>query len=230
MVTARRIVKKALQKNGVLTMGEEPSAEMANDGLDALNAMLSSWSNDSMLIYARVRETFPLSANVGTYTIGPAKTFDTIRPMFIVDAFVRQNTVDYDMSVVPDEVYDGIIVKTQNGIPDLLNYSNEYPTANIRLWPVPSTAYILSITSEKELSQFTLDDEVDLPPGWELALIYNLAILIAPEYGQPVDPVVVEVAQKSKGAIQTAIMRNRTMDAQAAGQGRRNNIYSGGYN
>jgi hypothetical protein len=42
-VTARDLVTMSLRSIGVLHSGEVPSAEEANDGLDALNQMLQSW-------------------------------------------------------------------------------------------------------------------------------------------------------------------------------------------
>lgn len=215
MTTARTIVKKAMQKAGILTKTETPSADEANDGLFALNNMLSSWSNDSMLIYTRSWQTFNLQANVREYTIGPGQTFNTERPIFIPEAYVQQSGIDYSLSIISDEVYNNfIILKTQQGIPQFINYDNGYPTGKIRIYPVPTSGFTIFILSEKELAQFELDDEVSLPPGWERALIYNLAMELAPEYGQQPDPAVAKIADDSKGAIQRSILKNRNMDAQ----------------
>lgn len=229
MTTARDIIVKAMQKVGILFKTEQPSADEVNDGLDSLNAMLSSWSNDSLNCVARVLESFTLSAGVSSYSIGAGQTFDTQRPVFIVESHVRISTVDYPLTGVPDEVYQSDIpFKSQQGIPQFYNYSNAYPYGTIRLYPVPSTDYTLFILSEKEITQFSLDDTVNLPPGWEMALIYNLAMILAPEYGQQADPVTVQIAADSKSAIRRAIAKNRTMDAEPqlnpAG-----NIYNGWY-
>ena len=51
MTTASDIIKKAMQKVGVLTKSESPSSDESADGLDSLNDLLSSWSNESMFIY-----------------------------------------------------------------------------------------------------------------------------------------------------------------------------------
>jgi len=68
------------------------------------------------------------------------------------------------------------------------------------------------IVSEKELGQLTLSATVDLPPGWERALIYNLAVELAPEYGQQPDQLVYNIAVESKRMINAAVMRNRSLD------------------
>ncbi len=215
MTTARDMIRRSMLKVGILTKTETPSADEASDALNSLNNMISSWSNESMLIYSTAIESFPLTANVASYTIGSGQTFDTTKPIKIVDAFVRQSSsVDTPMVVITDENYDEIINKTSPGLPYFLNYNNGHPTGIIKLWPVPASAYTLFIRSEKQLTEFTLDSVIDLPAGWEQAIIYNLAILLAPEYGEKVDAVTVQIARESKGAIQRNIIRNKTMDAE----------------
>ena len=226
MTTAREIITKALQKNGVLTGTETPSADMANDGLDALNALLSSWSNESMLIYAGTRSTHNLVAGVSSYTIGTGQTFNTSRPIFINSAYVTQAGTDYPLTRITDEAYNAIPHKMDGGTPEFFTYSNEFPTATIRFYRVPNVTSTVTLLSEKALSQFTLDDDVSLPPGWERALIFNTAIETNPDYGQPLSETVIEIARQSKASIKTASIRNKTMDADSNFSGRRN-IYTG---
>lgn len=229
-VTARQIIRKALQKNGVLVMGETPSADEASDGLDSLNSMLASWSNDSITIVSRVWETFNLVSGQAAYTIGTGANFNTERPIFIAEAYVRQNTLDTPLAIISDESYNNWIQqKNIGGIPEALNYDNAYPVGKIRLWPVPSSALQLFILSEKQITQFALDDQVNLPPGWQDAIIYNLAIRLAPEYGQPVSPELQKIANETKGAISRAILKARTIDTPPLMTKAGFNIYSGWY-
>lgn len=217
-------------KVGILTKTESPSADEANDALDALNDLLAAWSNESLLITSRVTEQFNLNAGVGIYTIGAGQDFDTIRPIHIVESHIINGIISYEsMYQCPDEVYQGLNLKTLQSIPNLLNYSNGYPTGTVKLFPYPASGYILSITSEKELSQFTLNQTVNLAPGWNRALIYNLAVELAPEYGQKVDPMTMKIANDAKGAIARSIMKVRTMDAPPLSQIGRFNIYTGYY-
>lgn len=228
--TVKSIIKKAMQKSGILTKTEEPAADEASDALDALNAMLSSWSNDSMLVYARTWETFDLIGGIGTYTIGPGGDFDTVRPIEVIAATVRIGSTEEPVDIITDEIYaEQIALKTQPGLPLYLNYDNQFPLAKIRLWPIPSTNYPLFLLTEKLLSQFSIDDEVDLPPGWERALIFNLAIEIASDYGPEPPRATVAIAGKSIGMIRKAVNRNRSLDATPR-NGNRGNIYSGWWN
>lgn len=230
MTTARNLITRAMQINGVLTKGESPSGDEASDGLSSLNALLGSWSNDGLLIYERLSESFPLVSGQRTYTIGPSGNFNTSAPLQILTAFTRIDTLDYEMSIIPDTAYDSIAYKDiQTGIPEALVYQQGAPLGTITIYPVP-TQGTLHIRSEKQLSQFaTLDSVVELPAGWERALVYNLALEIASEYGQPVNEAVYAIAMDALSKIKIAVARNKTMDAYPY-DAQDNNIYSGWYN
>lgn len=228
MTTARTLITKAMQKLGVITKNEVPSADEANDGLDALNGLLSAWSNEALTAYTRVLENFTLTAGVSTYTMGPSGDFNTARPIFIATAYFRQNNIDLPIEIVPDETFANIIYKPIQGYPYFMNTTNGYPLTTIKLFPVPSEAYSLFLLSEKELEQFTIDETVSLPPGWERALIYNLAVEMAPDYGQAVSPELMKLANTSKGSIVRAVLRTRTMDCpNYSGGGAPGNIFTG---
>lgn len=229
MTTARNIITRALQRNGVLTKNESPSGDEANDGLSILNDLMESWSNDSLLIYARLSESFPLVSGQSTYTIGTGGNFNTDRPLQILTAFTRIGSTDYDISIIPDIAFDGILQKDiSSSIPDVMTYESGFPLGTIKIYPVPTTG-TLHIRSEKLLANFaTLDTDVQLPPGWRRALRYNLAIELAGEYGQPVDKDLSDLAKDSLSEIKTAVARNKTMDAYPYNGGN-NNVYTGWY-
>lgn len=227
MATARDIITKALQKIGAVTKSETVSADEANDGLSALNALISSWSNESLLVYGRSWETFNLTSGDGEYTIGPAADFNTTRPVSIAAAYVSRDGTDYPLQVISDENYASIVSKDDQGTPDVLNFDNGYPTAKIRLYPVPDTSYTLFILSEKPQTALGLDDTISLPAGWERALIYNLAVEVAPEYGQPIDQIMYQIAMEAKASIKQAVTRARPMDMSIYSG--KPNIYNGGY-
>lgn len=219
MATARTIIRRAMQKAGILSKTEVPSANEANDGLDTLNDLMSSLSNDELMVYASTLEEFTLVPNQATYTIGTGGDFNTSRPVSIVSAYIRNDTVDYELKQISEKNYDlDIGVKTTLSMPDSYSYSNGYPLSALTLYPVPSDSYRIFIRSEKQLSQFTLDAEISLPPGWSQFLVYQLAIMLAPEYGQPIDPVNIDIARMSKASIENQVAVNRSMDRRHIGR------------
>jgi len=228
MTTARGIITKALQKIGALTKSESPSADEISDGLDALNMMVSSWANDSLLVYARAWETFSLTGNQASYTMGTGGVFNTSRPVSIISAYVRIGTTDYALEPIDDQTYVNYIQqKATGGIPQFYTNDNAMPLVTIRLWPVPSASYSIFLLSEKALTAFDIDTVILLPPGWERALVYNLANEIAPEYGQPADQSVFKIADDSLRAIKQSVARNKSMDKPPMNILGTNNIYTG---
>lgn len=229
MTTARSIITKAMLKAGILTKSEAPSADEASDALDALNAMLASWSNNELNIYVRAWENFPLAGGVGEYTIGAGQTFNTTRPLYLVEAHYRNGDIDYPLQIIKDETYNSIAFKNIQSLPDSINYDNGYPIGKLRLYPIPSASYTLFLLSEKQIATFALDDDIDLPPGWERALIYNLAIELVPEYGVEIPQTVIGIADTSLKAIQGQVERNRTYDW-TTDLSTSKNIYTGFFN
>lgn len=226
MTTALGIITSAMRKAGILVKNEQPSADEAADGLEMLNDLLDSISNDSLIVYARTFENFTLSANDTTYTIGIGGDFNTVRPIKIITAYVRSGNIDYPLSLVNDEQYASITLKTVSGIPEFLNYTNAFPLGTINIYPAPSQGYQLFLVTEKQLSTFTLNQTVSLPPGWKRMLIYNLAVELAPEYGQEVPQITYQIAKDSKAEIKAAVMAAKAMQWDN-GLELDGNIYSG---
>ena len=230
MATARDIVTNALKTCRILAPGESPSAAEANDAFMLLNMLLSSISNDTLSIYVNTLENFTLVANTDAYTIGIGQTFNTSKPITIQTMYVRSGSIDYPINDMNDvDFANEIAMKSITGMPYCYNFNNNYPTAIIKLYPVPDQNYQLFILSEKPLSSIaTLDTVIFLPDGWELMLIYNLAMLLFPLYQQAVDPVIAKIAGDSKMAIQRAINRNKRFVFDS-GDGYRgtDNIYAG---
>lgn len=218
MATARTIIRRAMQKAGILTKTEVPSADEADDALDSLNDLLGLVSNENLMLYTRRVQNFPLVAGKSSYTIGIGGQFNTARPMKIASAYVRIGNIDYPLEQIRDVKYDNTIpLKTLPTIPYGFAYDNAYPLATITLYPVPASDWQLYIRTEDMLGQFTLDEAVDLPPGWNQYLVYKLATILQPEYGQPIDPNLNLLANQAKLSLEIGVAKNRTMDAEPIG-------------
>lgn len=225
MSTALDLIKSAMRKVGVLTKTESPTSDEAVDALATLNAMLDSWANDSVNVPYRTLESFTLTAGTANYTIGTGGAFNTTKPILIKSAYLRDGTTDSPIDIISDEEYSLISQKATQGDPDRLNFSNAYPLATIRLYPVPSSAYTLYVLSEKIIGNYSLSTTVSLPPGWERAIVYQLAVELAPEYGQAVSNEVAAIALDSMSKIRRTIAKNRSLDTPT--DGIEFNIYTG---
>lgn len=226
MTTPLDLIKSAFRKIGATTFNEAPDSNEAQDALSTLNQMIESWSSDSLTIYERTRESFSLTG-ASSYTVGSGGDFDTVPFTRIVSIYARQGDLDYSLSGLSDSHYDGVSLKAISGAPEWYNYSNGFPLGTLRLYPIPDGSYTLYVTSEKPITSFTsLAQTITLPPGWERALIYNLAIDLAPEYGQPVSGEVAKIANDSLAAIRRQVSKQRGAKVSVSA-GNVNNIYGG---
>lgn len=227
MATARDIIENAMRKAGILTKNEAMAADEAQDGLEMLNDLLASYSNDSMTVYARTLETFTLSAGDTTYTIGSGGDFNTTRPIKVISAYVRSGGIDYPLELLSDENYAAVTLKTSGGIPAYINFTNGFPLATLNIFPAPSSSYSIFLLTEKQLTNIaSLNTTIDFPPGWNRMLTYNLAKELAPEYGVDLPAGVLEIANESRQNVRHAIMVAKKMQWDSGVNGL-NNIYSG---
>lgn len=213
MTTARALLTRAMRKGKIIGKTQTPTANELNDAFEELNSMLSLWSNDNLMIYARVLESFTLTPGDGQYTIGASADFNTTRPLFIASAFIRDAGTDNPVEVITEESYARIANKSQTGMPENLTYDNAYPLGTIRLDTLPAAAYSLYLWSEKPLTSIaTLDTALSLPPGWEDTIMYNITVRLGPEFGKDISPIILKLATEGKAALQQTVTRNRSMD------------------
>lgn len=186
----------------VIGVTDTPSAEEINDGLTTLNALLDTLWNENLMVYTHTESSFVLTAGDGVYTIGTGGDINVSRPRDIRSAYVRYGDVDYQLEMLADEDYESIPIKTISGIPSRLYYEQAYPLGTIHLFPYPTGVMTLYYSVPKRLESFaTVNEDVDLPPGYEDLLAYLHAVHYAPEYGVEPSPTVVALAREKKAII-----------------------------
>jgi hypothetical protein len=204
MTTALDIIKRAMRQIGALAEGEVPTAQEEQDGLDAFNDVLETWSLESLSVYGSLPETFATIANTASYTIGVGGNFNTARPSFIYSGYVTVGGVDFTMSEITLEQYNTIALKTlSDGIPQNFCYVNDYPLGRVLLWPRPSAVIPIVFDTSRILTAVTTGAQVlSLPIGYKRALQYAVAVEMSPEYSTGVD--VSQQAMKTKAIIKRA--------------------------
>lgn len=204
MATAATIISRAMRLLGVLESGGTASSDELADGLTALNAMIDSWNNDRLAIYALQDESLTLVSGTGSYTIGSGGDLNTTRPVAIESAYVRVSSLDYPVEVYRDKKsYTAIIDKTaQSSFPEICYYETSMSTGRLYVYPVPDAANVMHLITRVPFTAFaSTATTVTLPPGYEQALATNLAINLSPEFQVPVPAVVVEMARAALAGI-----------------------------
>jgi hypothetical protein len=185
MTTANDIINRALRSLSVIGQGESADQDQAADALVCLNDMVSSWANESLMLYQVSQDSITLTPGKKDYTIGEgAFDINSARPVSIEQAFIRMLGVDYPVTIIDRQRYESIVLKsTTSTFPAWLYYDTGFPSSTLRIWAAPTQANTLVVDSLKPLQSFpALSSAVSLPPGYERALRLNLAVELMPEY------------------------------------------------
>jgi hypothetical protein len=222
-MTGRDAVAAALRLIGAVAAGETPAAQESSDGLSSLNRMINSWSAEGLLIHAITAESpLTLTAGDGAYTLGTSGDITT-RPQEIVAAVIRDasNSLDQPVKILSASEYAALPDKTaQADYPTSLYDDGGYPQRTITLYPVPAAAHKLVLYTKRALTEIsTLDTSVSLPPGYDDAIVFNLAMRLAPEYGRTVPDAVAVLATEAKASVKRGNRRPSYLRVDLAIQG-----------
>lgn len=186
------------------------------------------------------------AGGVGTYQVNSSQTASSTalatyyqRPLRINSAFVRVSSLDYVVSPVNVEQYELIGLKTLQGPwPRMLYYQPSIPLGNVIFWPVPGSGE-MHMFVETVLGQFqSLSDTVNLPQGYNMAIRWNLAELLLPEYGKNdkvINSMIIKNAEDSRAWVKRSNMappQTARFDDALVNMNRRNDaawIFSGGF-
>jgi hypothetical protein len=167
--------------------------------------MLSSWSNENLVIFQKVREEFSFVANTAAYTWGTGGTFNSSRPIEVLKANLEIQGTDpqeIPLKILTTKEFAEISLKeTDSNYPSSVYFDGAYPLLGVAFWPVPNTTEKAVFYSLKPFSTLTLSTELSYPPGYEKAIRYNLAIDLSPEYGRQPDALIMQQALETKAEI-----------------------------
>lgn len=204
-MTVLDLIKGSLRLCGSLGIGRGIGASAEADCLLTLNAMLASWNTERLTVYTTVEATYPLVANQATYTIGPSGAdFTAARPNRIDRAAIVLEAYRLPIEVLTEQRWSWILERANQAPMPVAIYSDGgSPLSTLHLWPIPTTASGLVLTTWGALTAFgAVTDTIALPDGYERALMYNLALELAPQFPDSrLTPIVVETARQAKAAI-----------------------------
>ena len=209
MTTPSDIIAAALVKAKVYAVGEQIlDADMAQ-GLQSLNVMLDSWSNETLTVFANLTQTFTLVPGTQAYTIGPGGTWSGTRPLSIDQgpgvAFITDTSGNrYDVAVVPQDRWNQIgLISSNSDLPDTMFYDPQFPLGIINIFPIPLIGYQFTFTCLLPLLDLASPSTlINLPPGYQKAMEDNLAIELEPFFPTAeLTRNLIEMAAKSKGNV-----------------------------
>lgn len=205
MATGNSLVTDAISRTANNPSGVAPTTQELADGVTELNRMLGTWNAEMGVIYAETLDSLTWAAGNASRTIGTGGNFSVTRPLIIQGAQWRDSgSVDHPIDVVTHREYQEIMTKViTTSWPDTLAYNPDFSSGlgNLFIWPVPTVDFTFRLNSLKPLADLTGAGTVSLPPGYEDAIVMNLAVRMGDIYGSAVSQITAMLADAAKKAI-----------------------------
>lgn len=205
-VAASSIIDRALRIIRQISPGVSPTTDEYAAALVALNGRLDAARNERLMCLATQDEPLTLVSGQASYTIGSGGDLNTNRPVRIDRAYVVYQNVTFPVDIYTDAQYQAIPYKLQEGtFPTILYYAADMDSGHLWPWPICNTSGVeLHVVTWTPMLYFaTISTQYNLAPGWADWLAFETAIMLAPEYEQPVTPDMREMAKNAKKWIQT---------------------------
>lgn len=181
-----KLIEAAYRKIGLPGDGNTLSTSQYTDGLEALNSVISLAVTNGMPLWKRTTLQVVPSTTSQVYNVPNAIKVSAV---FLRDIggvqYEIHNKSLYDFNRLP---------RDSIGIPVHWTWAPALEGGNISIWPLvsdPTTVNTktLQIIYQKEFDGFndTTTDTPDFPAYWTSALVYKTAILLAPEFGVPLE-------------------------------------------
>lgn len=210
-ITTVDLIRRSMYLISAVAAGEMPDTSDLNDALITLNEMIDGWNLQPMAVYGKATESFVLTPSQGTYNwgllAGPTG-IETERPVWLKDCSCVRNGFTTAVEVITQEQYDDISLKDiESPLVERVLYVNSFPFGILTCFPVPSEANTLVFNVARQIAgPLTLQDTIALPPGYQKAIRYNLAVDLWPEYANSSTDIesVKKIAKEAFGKIKVA--------------------------
>lgn len=177
------IIKSALRKLGVLAQGQTPSTEDYTNGAEALNSLIQTLSTEGMPLWKRTTVSITPVDGTASYTVSNVWK--------VVQVVLADNNSGTQIELLPKSYYDYKRLPDEtSGQPVNYVYTPGIENGTLIVWPTPDSSVAanktIDVVYQKEFYSFNAStDTPDFPAYWTDALIYGLAVRLAPEYGIP---------------------------------------------
>jgi hypothetical protein len=195
--TVSDLIHSSMRLIGAIAAGETLETEELNDAFVSLNQMLSSWNTEGASLVGRKRVQIAIAQPVNSYLLQE-------RPVKIEAASTSLGGIDHPLEIVDATGWEAVPEKAALAlITKKLFCDYLYPQSTVYIWPVPRGNGELELWIYAVILQFTsVTQTIDLPPGYEMAIRYNFAMALLPEYPRSqVDPTLPAQAQNYKASI-----------------------------
>lgn len=190
-LTRNQFIEAALRTLGVLARDQTVESTEYTNALVKLNALIGEYRALGLEVWQRNTYSMSLTNGTSTYTIGTGQTVNTPYPLHLLQVTRSDSTQGTRISceIIGDYNFN-LLPTNSSGTPIQVTYQPKNNVGTLKVWPTPdtyaATNVTLNLTYLRPLEYFnTSTDTADFPEEWVSAIIYGLAVRMAPEYGVP---------------------------------------------
>lgn len=193
--TVAEVVTAAFKKIKVGISGETLASEDLTAGIDTLQLMLRTWAAKGIRLWLNQTQSVTLVAGTAAYTL-------STRALDVSQAYTRVSDQDEPVQLLTREEYERLPDKTVTGKPYAAWIDRTRTATTATVYPVPTAADVtagttLRLVNKRMIQDVTAgSDDIDFPPEWIETIVYNLAMRLAPDFGQAVDPGIAMMAKE----------------------------------
>jgi hypothetical protein len=181
------LIEAAYRKLGIPGEGNTLTNTQYEDGAEALNAVIALAVTDGMALWKRTTTALTPSISSQEYTITGA--------VKISQVVLQDISSGSQYELEPKVLNDFLRLPTgTTGVPVSWMWQPSLAGGTLKIWPSLSDATTVAgksilVTYQKEFDGFTATTThtLDMPAYWTQAIIYTLAVALAPENGVPIN-------------------------------------------
>lgn len=190
-MTSTQLVNAAARKLAVLGDGDAPTATQMANGVEAMNAMLKTFTTKGMPLWVMSEYAVTPTAS-RSYTMGVGTAINIPAPVKVTQVILRDNISGSTIPMSVKSHYDFNLLSgaSSAGVPITYWYEPLNQTGVLHVWPSPDNYTIANrsfvMTYQRPFQDMVgPNDTLDFPQWWHEAIIYGLASRLAPEFGVP---------------------------------------------
>lgn len=202
-MTGLTVIRRALRAIAVHAPAETLQPQDAEDALGVLKSMLDTWRTQKLLCYVVMATDYPLVVGQEVYTLGPGGDFPQPRAVFVdrmsaVQSKGQPHELEQPLIVIRTaQEWQAVRPKPLDSTwPRKVYIDTDFPLKHVSFWPVlqSGSLHVRIYWWQAIAGLVDLATEYEFAPGYEEAIIYNLALRLAPEFGVEASALVRELA------------------------------------
>lgn len=183
------IITDAYRDAGLIAQGQMLGSQQLVDGMRDLTDMVLLWQTQGLKLWLNVDTPVTLVAGQATYTFTPGGNVSMTKPFRVLQGYwLSPQNIRTPLNVLSWEEYLRLSQVTgNNGAINSYFVNKQATSLNVTFWLTPdatAAAGVAHVLLQAQPTQFTeVDDTMDFPIEWRMALRWGLADQLAT--GQP---------------------------------------------